>query len=431
MHALGAVALLVALMLSVVVRPAGAFVGWASAAAGLIALALGLVRASDAAQVASLTWDATLAFLGIVVIAGVLDELGLFRWAALETARRSGGRGRALFVATVLLGASVAALFANDGAALILTPILYEQARALDLEPAHVLAFVFAAGVVADTTSLPLVLSNLVNILAADAFRLGFLSYAARMVPVDLAAVAATVAALLALYGRSLPARVPVDHLPAPATALRDVVLARRAVGVMAFLAIGYAASEPLGLPISAVTTVGAAALLALARLSPAVSARRVVAEAPWPVVVFSLATYLLVFALRRAGLTHGVTDLVRAAAAHGLAPAVFATGLAVAALSSGLNNLPALLVGALAVQDARLPAPMTHALAYAAVVGADLGTKFSPVGSLATLLWLSVLERRGLRIGWGYFVRMGTAVALPVLLTALGALAASFALVR
>ena len=151
----------------------------------------------------------------------LLDEAGFFAWTALHVARWGRGRGRRLFAYMVLLGALVSALFANDGAALILTPIVMSMLLALRFSPAATLAFVMGAGFIADTASLPLVVSNLVNIVSADYFKIGFNEYAAVMVPVNLVSVAATLLVLWLFFRRDIPTRYEVAALQAPSQAIR------------------------------------------------------------------------------------------------------------------------------------------------------------------------------------------------------------------
>ncbi len=164
-----------------------------------------MVHPGDIPVVWNIVWNATATFIAVIIISLLLDEAGFFEWAALHVARWAGGSGQRLFAFCVLLGAAVSALFANDGAALILTPIVMSMLLALRFSPAATLAFVMAAGFIADTASLPLVVSNLVNIVSADYFGLGFGEYAAVMLPVRLASTAATLLVLLLYFRRDLP----------------------------------------------------------------------------------------------------------------------------------------------------------------------------------------------------------------------------------
>ncbi|WP_034951327.1 ArsB/NhaD family transporter, partial [Erwinia oleae] len=192
-----------------------------------------------------------------------LDESGFFEWAALHVSRWGNGRGRLLFSWMILLGAAVSALFANDGAALILTPIVIAMLTALGFNKGATLAFVMAAGFIADTASLPLVVSNLVNIVSADFFRLGFNDYAAVMVPVNIAAIIATLATLHLFFRKDIPATYALSRLKTPSGAIKDPATFKTGWLVLVLLLAGFFVLEPLGVPVSAIAAVGALVLLA------------------------------------------------------------------------------------------------------------------------------------------------------------------------
>jgi arsenical pump membrane protein len=397
----------------VIWQPKGLGIGWSAMGGAVVALLAGVVTLSDVPVVWGIVWNATAAFVAIIVISLLLDEAGFFEWAALHVARWGRGHGRRLFVLIVLLGAAVSALFANDGAALILTPIVIAMLRALGFKDKATLAFVMAAGFIADTASLPLVVSNLVNIVSADFFKIGFGTYASVMVPVDLVSIVATLGALLLFFRRDLPEDYDVGALRAPREAIRDVATFRAGWIVLALLLAGFFLLEPLGVPVSAVAAAG-----------HVIQTGKVLRGAPWQVVIFSLGMYLVVYGLRNAGLTDHLAALLDRTAQGGVWGAAFGTGVIAAVLSSVMNNMPTVLVGALSIDAAHTTGAVKEAMIYANVIGCDLGPKLTPIGSLATLLWLHVLGQKGVRIGWGYYFRVGVTLTVPVLLVTLAALA-------
>ncbi|MDH1631540.1 arsenic transporter [Pseudomonas mosselii] len=419
-----AIAVFVFTLVLVIWQPRGLGVGWSAALGALIALAVGAVSLQDIPAVWAIVWNATATFIAIIIISLLLDEAGFFEWAALHVARWANGSGYRLFAFCVLLGAAVSAVFANDGAALILTPIVMSMLLALRFSAATTLAFVMAAGFIADTASLPLVVSNLVNIVSADYFGLGFGEYAAVMVPVNLVSVAATLGVLWLFFRRDLPRHYALDALKAPEAAIHDRATFVVGGWMLVVLLVGLFALEPLGVPVSAVAAVCAAMLFAVAARGHRISTRRVLREAPWQVVIFSLGMYLVVYGLKNAGLTDLLTQLLDRLAAHGLWSATLGTGLLAALLSSVMNNMPSVLIGALSIQASDAQGLVREAMIYANVIGCDLGPKITPIGSLATLLWLHVLERKGMRITWGYYFKVGILLTLPVLLITLSALA-------
>ncbi|WP_104992368.1 arsenic transporter [Deinococcus sp. NW-56] len=405
-------------------QPGGLGIGWSASLGALLALLTGVVGVSDIPVVWDIVWNATITFVALIVISLILDEAGFFRWAALHVARWGGGRGRLLFPLVILLGAAVSALFANDGTALILTPIVLAMLLALGFGPAATLAFILATGFIADSASLPLVISNLVNIVSADYFGLSFGDYASVMVPVSLAAVLASLAVLYGMFRRDLPGRYDPATLEAPASAIRDPNVFKVGWIVLAVLLAGYFAAGPLGVPVSVVAVLGAALLWTVAARGHTVSTRKVLRGAPWQIVIFSLGMYLVVYGLRNAGLTDLLAGLLDRLAAGGLWTATLGTGVLTAFLASVMNNMPSVLIGALAIDASGATGTVKQGMIYANVVGNDLGPKITPIGSLATLLWLHVLASGGVRISWGQYFRVGLVLTLPVLLVTLVALA-------
>jgi arsenical pump membrane protein len=419
-----ALLIFVASIALVIWQPKGLGIGWSAMGGAVVALLAGVVTLADVPAVWHIVWNATAAFVAIIVISLLLDEAGLFEWSALHVARWGRGHGRRLFALIVLLGAAVSALFANDGAALILTPIVIAILRALGYGPKSTLAFVVAAGFIADTASLPLVVSNLVNIVSADFFHLGFGDYALVMVPVDVASIATTLLVLSIYFRRDIPGDYDTAQLRVPAEAIRDCATFRTGWIVLVLLLVGFFVLDPLGVPVSAVAAAGAVLLLVVAARGQVIETRKVLREAPWQIVVFSLGMYLVVYGLRNAGLTDRLAALLDQVAAGGVWGAAFGTGIIAAMLSSVMNNMPTVLVGALSINATHTTGAVREAMIYANVIGCDLGPKLTPIGSLATLLWLHVLDQKGVRIGWGYYFKVGVTLTVPVLLVTLAALA-------
>ncbi len=408
----------------VIWQPRGLSIGWSASIGAVLALGTGVIHISDIPVVWNIVWNATAAFIAVIIISLLLDESGFFEWAALHVSRWGNGRGRLLFTWIVLLGAAVAALFANDGAALILTPIVIAMLLALGFSQGTTLAFVMAAGFIADTASLPLIVSNLVNIVSADFFDLGFTQYASVMIPVDAAAIAATLIMLHLFFRRDIPATYDVSLLKTPASVIKDAATFRAGWIVLLLLLVGFFVLEPLGIPVSAIAAAGAAVLFIVAKRGHGINTGKVLRSAPWQIVIFSLGMYLVVYGLRNAGFTEYLSGVLNLLAEKGLWAATFGTGFLTAFLSSVMNNMPTVLIGALSIDGSTATGVVKEAMIYANVIGCDLGPKITPIGSLATLLWLHVLAQKNITITWGYYFRTGIIMTLPVLFVTLAALA-------
>lgn len=402
-------------LLFVIWQPRGLQIGTTAVVGALVAFSLGVVSFSDLFIVWDIVWDATLAFVGIIILSLVLDEIGFFEWCALKMAKLSNGDGRKMFVYSILLGALVSALFANDGAALILTPILLAKMRILKLNAKTILAFLLAGGFISDSASLPFVFSNLTNIVTANYFSIGFVEYLSNMYVPYIVSVAVTIVVLLALLRKDIPKTVDINLLKDANSVLKNKTLFYFSWAFLALLLAGYFIGDAYNIPISVFALGGGVVFLMIATLFKTVEPVKIIKNAPWQVVWFSLGLYIVVYGLKNAGLTEYLTIFLNHLNEQGNLIAVVGTGFTSAILSAFMNNMPTIMVMDIALKDIA-----NDAMIYANIIGCNLGPKMTPFGSLATLLWLHTLNQKGVKIGFWQYSKFGLIVTPPILLVVL-----------
>ncbi|MDK9693313.1 MAG: arsenic transporter [Sulfurimonas sp.] len=407
-------------LLFVIWQPKGLKIGTTAIIGAFVSLAFGTVSFGDVLIVSNIVWDATLAFIGIIIMSMVLDEIGFFEWCAIKMAKLSRGNGHLMFVYALLLGAFVSALFANDGAALILTPILLAKMRLLKLNAKTILAFLLAGGFISDSASLPFVFSNLTNIVTANYFSIGFVEYLSVMFVPFVVSVIVSIGVLWLVLKNDIPKTIDVALLKNPDEVLKSKPLFYMSWLFLALLLVAYFIGDAYHLPISLFALGGGLLFLALASYMKAARAGLTIKNAPWQVVWFSIGLYIVVYGLKNAGLTDYLASVLKDLATQGDMVAIVVTGFISAILSAVMNNMPTVMIMDIALVD--IP---NQALAYANIIGCNLGPKMTPFGSLATLLWLHVLAQKGVKIGFWEYSKFGLLVTPPILLVVLISLGA------
>ena len=402
-------------LLFVIIQPRGLKIGTTAIIGAVASLIFGTVSFGDVLIVSNIVWDATLAFIGIIIMSMVLDEIGFFEWCAIKMAKLSKGNGHLMFVYALLLGAFVSALFANDGAALILTPILLAKMRLLKLNAKTIIAFLLAGGFISDSASLPFVFSNLTNIVTANYFNIGFVEYLGVMFVPFVVSVIVSILVLWLVLRNDIPKTIDVNLLKNPDDVLKSKPLFYMSWLFLALLLVAYFIGDAYHLPISLFALGGGLLFLALASYMKAARAGLTIKNAPWQVVWFSIGLYIVVYGLKNAGLTDYLASVLKDLATQGDMVAIIGTGFISAILSAVMNNMPTVMIMDIALVD--IP---NQALAYANIIGCNLGPKMTPFGSLATLLWLHVLAQKGVKIGFWEYSKFGLLVTPPILLVVL-----------
>jgi arsenical pump membrane protein len=405
-----------------VVRPRRWNEAWWTMLAAAAMLALGLVTPRDALGAIFAGKNALLFLLSLLALSLLVGKSGFFEWAAIRCARVAKGDAHSLYRNAFVAGAIITAILSLDTTAVMLTPVMLALAKRLKVPAAP---YVVLCAFVANVGSLALPISNLTNLLFADAFHQTFAAFAARMIAPQLVALATTFAVLRWHFRRDLPRRFDGERLPEPASVVPHHAYFLVCVAVLAAVLIGYFLAPLIGLEPYVFAFAGCG-VLAIAGAAAGRVRIRAAGELSWHIFPFVIGLFVAVQALENLGMVgaeSGWLASMRPGSPEKLLAAAGATALA----SNIMNNLPAALI-------ARSVLLRSHAYTgsvLAALIGANAGPMITPFGSLATMLVLAFARRDGEEVRTGGLVMLGLwATPVIVVLTTL-TLALSFALVR
>ena len=366
----------------------------------------GQLTAPDLIAAAQIQWRPLVALTSIMVITGVVQEVGAFERLAswIETRARTRSITHT-FTVVFALSVITPSLLNNDSAILILTPLVVALTRRLYPKNATAtMAFAFVVFLAPGVA--PLIVSNPMNMIVAEAAGVSFNAYAAIMVPISLTGAVLTYAILRWHFRKLLASTSPVS---APLTTIHAHPAERPAVILLLAVFAAYPIAAALGAQIWGVAVAGALGSLALSRRYDVAPVRRVARHVSFDILMFLWGIFLVVQGLRRVGVVDQLADVYHLAAPGGHHLALVGT---VSAVGSALvDNHPMSILNLMAIDGTHGSRPL-----LAALIGGDIGPRLLPIGSLAGLLWMDLLRRAGVTISIGRFARIGTLILLPTL---------------
>ena len=362
-------------------------------------LAVGAVRVPDLREIYDTSRGAILFLVALLILSALVEKSGLFEWAALRAARSARGSGRLLFRNVFVLGAVVTATLSLDTTAVLLTPVVLAFIRRLAV-PAR--PYVVACAFVANAASLALPVSNLTNLILVAAFRIPFAGFVARMLPIQVGVLAVTFAALRHHFRSELVAFDGAAVAGDPANAIPHRGYFRMTVAVLVAALAGYLVAPLFALEPYVIAFAASAALAVAGALAGRVRGATV-RDVSWGVIPFVVGLFVVVQGLEGLGLASAGARLVEQAPAGEMGRTLAATGVAAVA-SNLVNNLPATLVARAALASVS----GGGRLAYATLVGTNVGPNLVPFGSLASVLVLTQARERGVPVSGWAFARAG-----------------------
>ncbi len=415
-----AIVIFAATLLLIMLRPKRlneALTALGGAAAMLLA---GIVSPLQALKTLFGDWNIFLFFLGMMTLSALAERAGFFDWLAARAAVLAHGSTRRLYLNVFLLGALITAFLSNDATALILTPVVYTLVTRLRVSA---LPFMFACTFIADTASFLLPVSNPINIIVLSSFHLNLLDFLRLLLLPSLLAISINSGVFFWLFRRQIAGQFEIKRLGTPTTAIRHRAYFRYVSIILGLVAIAYVAVSLLQQPLSLVAIGGALALLFGALRWKQVEWKGLGKEISWPIFGFIAGMFIVVQGVESIGLTRHLGQFLTSLAGSHVLSATL-VGTASAAIGSNLiNNLPMALVLVSTIGALSSAAPNVRlAFIATAMFGCDLGPNLTTVGSLATVLWLLLLRRRGMEVSSLDYFKLGIIVT-PIMLM-VGALA-------
>jgi len=333
-------------------------------------------------------------FFSFTFMAIYLDDIGYIQYLAHLAMKKAGSSQTRLFFVWFVFVSILTMLTANDIVILTLTPFIIYFAKHTRISP---IPFLVSQFVAANTWSMMLVIGNPTNIYLASMYNTSFSDYVVVMFFPTLLTGVVSYGLLLLMFKSELTKRL----IPSTMAILPPHPSYRLGIGILGLAIVMMALAKPIGISMDMVTFLSACLLVILVTLvyPKAPYIRSTFQRLPYSFIPFFLGMAVLVQAMSIARWTETMASFLQS-----FSP-TFSFGLTSFFMANVMNNIPMSLWFESII---RLQTQGQVQAVYASIIGSNLGAVLTPVGALAGLMWMNVLQTKQVNYRIGQFVKFG-----------------------
>jgi len=417
-------------MLIIFLRPKGINEAYPASTGAIIIILTGVVTYPNLIDIIFKIGDASITIIATIVMSVILESFGFFHWTAARLIHFAKGSGYRLYWYIQLLCFFMTLLFNNDGSIMITTPILILLLKNLQLKPHQKIPYLLSGALIATASSTPIGVSNIVNLIALNIIHMTLYMHTAMMfVPGTIGLIFMSGLMFLVLK-KNLPRKLPVSsleledlfseryfhptrgNLPFYTTKKRTQFMLGLLVFVFGLRCLIFVASY-LGIPIYFVAVSGSIVLLAYRWYYLRTNPIDIIKKTPWHILLFAFSMYVIIYGLNNIGLTEVLVNFCKPIVGQGLFQASFLMGGLISILSNIFNNHPALMLGTITLTNMNLDIITLKTIYLSNIIGSDMGSLLLPIGTLASLMWMSILKDNKILISWGEYIKL-TIIVIP-----------------
>jgi arsenical pump membrane protein len=271
---------------------------------------------------------------------------------------------------------------------------------------------------------MPLITSNPINILSADFFKYSFIDHLIFMGPVAVATLLSSLLLIYLFFRKQIPKTFDsqaADSLTKGKPSISPSLLRITLITLIA-IDLGYVLTSLSKVPVSIVISSGAVFLVAVywftLKRNGSVNGEKkglfgLAKDINWDIVLFMLSIFIVVQGLEAAGVTNLLASALVTTSKLPSALGVFAPSMVVTIGASFMNNWPMTILGLLSIHQSAVTGPTLTNLVFSNIIGNNLGPHFFPLGSLAIVMWLEIMRRKGVSISLREYLKVGSTLSV------------------